>query len=76
MLGGVGGFVGVLHNQGTGDVAACRGLVMGRGGGGGVGGVGVLVLGLTAQGKWVLVGVVRARISSLPGRWAVCLRLV
>ncbi|TNN67606.1 hypothetical protein EYF80_022175 [Liparis tanakae] len=46
------------------------------GGAGGVGGVGVLVLDLTAQGKRVLVGVVGARISSLPGRWAICLRLI
>lgn len=71
-----GGFVGVLHNQGAGNVAACWGLVMGGGGDSGVGDVGVLVLGLTAQGERVLVGAVRAWISSLPGRWAICLRLV
>lgn len=66
----------MLHDQGTGNVAACWGLVMGGSGGSGVGGVGVLVLGLATQGKGVLVGAVRARISSLPSRWAICLRLV
>lgn len=66
----------MLHDQGAGNVAACWGLVMGGCGGSGVGGVGGLVLGLTAQGKRVFVGAVRARISSLPGRWAICLLLV
>lgn len=66
----------MLHNQGAGNVAACWGLVMGGSGDSSVGGVGVLVLGLTAQGERVLVGAVRAGIGSLPGRWAICLRLV
>lgn len=66
----------MLHNQGAGNVAACWGLVMGGGGGSGVGGVRNLVLGLTAQGKRVLVGAVRTRIGSLPGRWTICLCLV
>lgn len=66
----------MLHDQGAGYVAACWGLVMGGGGDIGVGGVGGLVLGLTAQGERVLIGAVRARIGSLPGRWAICLRLV
>lgn len=66
----------MLNNQGAGYVAACRGLVMRGGGGSGVGSVGGQVLGLTAQGKRVLIGAVRARISSLPGRRAICLCLV
>lgn len=66
----------MLHNQGAGNVAACWGLVVGGSGNSGVGGVGGLVLGLTTQGKRVLVGAVRARIGSLPGRRAICLRLV
>lgn len=49
---------------------------MGGGGHGGVSGVGGLVLGLTAQGKGAFIGAVRAWIGSLPGRWAICLRLV
>lgn len=44
--------------------------------GSGVGSVEGLVLGLTAQGKGVLAGVVRTWIGSLPGRWAICLCLV
>lgn len=75
-FGGVGGFVGVLHDQGAGDVAACWGLVMGGGGGSGISSVGYLVLGLTAQGERVLVWAVRTWISSLSGRWAICLRLL
>lgn len=49
---------------------------MGGRGDSGVGGVGGLVLGLTTQGKRVLIGAVRAWIGSLPGRWAICLGLV
>lgn len=45
-------------------------------GGSGVGSVGGQVLSLTAQGKRVLIGAVRAWISSLPGRWTICLCLV
>lgn len=66
----------MLHDQGAGNIAACWWLVMGGGGHGGVSGVGCLVLGLTAQGKGALVGAVRAWVGSLPGRWAICLRLV
>lgn len=66
----------MLHNQGTGDVAACWGLVMGGGGGRGISRVGYLVLGLTAQGKGVLIWAVRTWIGSLSGRWAICLCLL
>ena len=66
----------MLHDKGTGNVAACWGLVMGGGGGVGVGHVGRLVLGLTAPGKGALVGAVRALVGSLPDRWAICLCLV
>lgn len=45
----------MLHNQGAGNVTACWGLVVGGSGGSGVGSVGGLVLGLTAQGKRVLI---------------------
>lgn len=66
----------MLHDQRAGDVAACRRLVMGGCGDGGVGGVRSLVLALTAQGEGVVAGDVRAWISSLSGRWTVCLHLV
>lgn len=65
----------MLHDQGAGNVTACRGLVTGGGGArGGVGSVRGLVLG--AQGQRVLIGVVRAAIGGLLGRWAICLLLV
>lgn len=57
----------MLHDQGAGDVAARRRLVVGGSGDGGVGGVGGLVLGRTAQAQGPLVGTVGAGVGSLPG---------
>lgn len=49
----------MLHNKGTGNVAACWGLVTG-----GIGGRGIcpVILGLTPHDERVLVAAVRARI--------------
>lgn len=65
----------MLYNQGAGDVAARRRLVVGGGGHGDAGGVGGLVLGGATQAQWPLVGTVGAGVGRLPGRRAVRLCL-